>query len=292
MSLHEKTLLISLTLTGIPSSRCDKRITRDVLFQQNAQADAGRWVSRLWTKEAMEPIRALDGQIRTFHYERTLPWMDKGERIIASRTFTTYMDRMREFRFKRETLVQGFIDCYDDWIEQAKEMRGDSFKRDEYPHPLEARRRFRFELASAPVPHASDFRVTLAEEDMEEIRSGLEARVQHAETTATRDLYRRMAAPVGALVERLANPDGRFTEATLNSLRELCASLPDINVLDDPAVETLRQAIEAQLCSLHPETVTESPSDRSRALQRANGILATMAPWLTGVEDEEEQEAA
>jgi SpoVK/Ycf46/Vps4 family AAA+-type ATPase len=280
MSLHDKSLLISLTLTGIPSTRQDKDITRDVLFQQQADADAGRWMSRLWPRAAMEPIRSIDGQIRSFHYSKTLPWMDKGERIIASRIFTEYMEKIRDLRFKRETLVQGFIDHYDEWINQAREMRGSLFKEDEYPHRFEAARRFRCEISATPVPHKEDFRVTLASEDMAEVQASLDARVQQAETNATRDLYRRIAAPVAALVERLANPDSRLTDATLNSLRDLCHSLPDINVLDDPEIESLRQSIQSQICSLHPETLTESRSDRSRALDKANSILATMAPWM------------
>ena len=127
MSIHDKTILITLQLAGIASARADKDITRDVLFQQNAQADAGRWVSRLWTREAMEPIRGLDSQIRSLHYAKTLPWMDKGERIIATRIFTDYMAQMRELRFKRETLVQGFIDNYGDWLDKAREIAATAY---------------------------------------------------------------------------------------------------------------------------------------------------------------------
>jgi len=280
MSIHDKTLLISLALSGIPSSRQDKDITRDVLFQQNADADAGRWMSRLWPKDALEPIRSIDSQIRSFHYTKTLPWMDKGERIIASRIFTSYMESIRDLRFKRETLVQGFIDNYDHWLDKARDMRGALYKADEYPHRFEAARRFRFEISATPVPHKEDFRVSLASEEMAEVQASLDARVQQAEITATRDLYRRIAAPVAALVDRLATPDARLTDATLNALRELTRSLPDINILDDPSVEALRQSIQTQLCSLNPETLTGSRSDRSRALEKANSILATMAPWM------------
>ena len=287
MSLHDKSLLICLNLSGIASARADKQITRDVIFQQNAQADAGRWVSRLWTREAMEPIRGLDSQIRSLHYAKTLPWMDKGERIIATKIFTDYMAQMRELRFKRETLVQGFIDNYDDWLDQARAMRGDSFKFEEYPTRWGARDKFKFELTSAPIPHRDDFRITLAKEDMSEIQDALDQRVQDAELTARRDLYRRMAEPVAKLVERLAQPDARFTAATLNVLRELCATLPDVNVLDDPEVEMLRATIEAQLCHLDADSITESRSDRSRALSKANDILAKMAPWMDAVEEEE-----
>lgn len=292
MSLHDKTLLITLTLTGISSSRQDKEITRDVLSLHNAREDAGRWMSRLWPKEALEPIRSIDSQIRSFHYAKTLPWMDKGERIIASRTFTPYMEEMRELRFKRETLAQGFIDAYDYWLDQAREMRASAFRPEEYPTAGEARQRFKFELNAVPVPHRDDFRVTLASEDLAEVQASLDSRVEAAQLNATTDLYRRIAAPVAALVERLANPDARLTDATLNALRELTATLPDINVLDDPEVEMLRQTIKAQLCSLHPETLTASPSDRNRALSKANSILATMAPWLDGAEPEESEAAA
>ena len=291
MSIHDKSLLVSLTLAGIPSSRADKEITADVLFRENAASDAGRWMSRLWPKEAMEPIRGLDSQIRAHHYLKTLPWLDKGQRIIASRTFQDYTADMRNFRYQRETLVQGFLDGYDDWIEQARSMRGSLFKYSEYPTIHQARNRFRFELGAEPIPHSADFRVTLAAPDMEAIQISLDQRLREAELTARRDLYRRMAEPVCKLLERLSDPDARFTDATLNALREIVTSLPDVNVMDDPEVELLRQAIATQLCHLDPESITTSKSDRSRAAAKANGILAKMAPWLDMPDMEEEETA-
>ncbi|MES2923146.1 MAG: hypothetical protein V4819_16440 [Verrucomicrobiota bacterium] len=292
MSLHDKSLLVSLTLAGIASTRADKEITADVLSAQNAGADAGRWLSRRWPREAMDPIRALDSQIRAHHYLKTLPWGEKGERIIASRTFTDYIADMRNFRYKRETLVQGFLDHYDDWIDQARLMRGHLFKVSEYPTVHQARNRFRFELGAQPIPHRDDFRVSLAALDMEAIQISLDQKIRDAELIARRDLYRRMAEPVCKLLERLSDPDARFTDATLNALREIVATLPDVNVLDDPEVELLRQSIEEQLCRLDPESITTSRSDRSRAAAKANTILAKMAPWLDEVNLDEEEAAA
>lgn len=293
MSLHDKSLLVSLALSGIPSTRADKEITADVLRIQSAGADAGRWMSRLWPREAMEPIRSLDSQIRAFHYQKTLPWLDKGDRILGTRIFTDYMDQMRAYRYQRETLVQGFIDHYFDWIDLARTMRGNLFKDSEYPTVQRARNRFKFELSSQPVPHSDDFRITLAAADMGEIQSSLDTRVAEAETIARRDLYRRMAEPVARLVDRLAEPDARFTAATLNALREVVATLGDVNVLDDPEIESLRARIQEQLCDLDPESITESKSDRSRALAKANSILSTMAPWLNDADgDTDADEAA
>ena len=291
MSLHDKSLLVSLTLSGIASTRADKAITREVLLDQQAAADAGRWLARLWPKEAMEAIRALDGQIRAFHYDKTLPWLDKGERIIAARTFSAYMDTMRGYRQQRDQAVQAFLDRYDDWIDAARTMRGSGFREAEYPPKWKAGKRFAMEIASQPVPHRDDFRIRLAETDLDTIQDELEARVERAAKTAEEELFRRMAAPVSHLVERLADPDAKFTEASFNALREVVDALPDLNIFEDPLVEELRERIRTQLCRLDPAGLAGSKSDRSRAMAKANDILSKMAPWMDRVEIEEDQAA-
>lgn len=280
MSIHDKSLLVSLTLAGIASTRADREITMDVLREQSADADAGRWVARLWPKEALEPIRSLDARARAYHASKTLPWLDKGERIIASRTFLDYLDTMRGLRMEREALVNAFLANYDTWLAKARSMRGTAFNIEEYPTRQAATRKFRFEFNTQPIPHREDFRIALAGPDLESVREDLDRRLQEAERGAVRHLYQRLAEPVANLIERLADPDARITGATLNALRDITAALPDINFLDDPEVESLRQRIMADLCRLDPESVSTSSSDRSRAVAKANSILTAMAPWI------------
>jgi hypothetical protein len=291
MSLHDKSLLVSLTLSGIAATRADKIITREVLHEQQAEADAGRWMARLWPKEALEPVRTLDSQIRAFHYVKTLPWLDKGERIIAARAFSDYAAAIRTFRIQRDQAVQNFLDSFHDWIERARQMRGTAFNHAEYPTKEKAAKRFTMEIASQPIPHADDFRIRLAETDMAAIQDELDSRVERAAYEAERELYRRVAGPVAHLVERLADPAAKFTDASFNALKEVVASLPDLNIFDDPEIETLRREIQNQLCRLDPAGLAESRSDRNRALSKANDILAKMAPWLGDVDLDEEAAA-
>ena len=291
MSIHDKAILISLTLAGIGSARADKAITSEVLRDHNAQADAGRWLARLWPKKALEPIRAIDARIRTFHYERSLPWSDRGERMIPARAYTAYIDHMRGLRREREQAVQDFIDHYDQWISEARVMRGDSFRSADYPTRYAAADRFRMEVAATPIPSAKDFRVELSSRDMEEIEDEIATRIQRATLDAQRALFERIAAPIAALCERLAQPDARISESTFNALRSVVDAIPDLNAFDDPLLDHLAAEIQAKLLRLNPDGLQSSRSDRAIALNSANAILNKMAPWLDDLPDENEDAA-
>lgn len=291
MSLHEKSLLVSINLGGITSTRIDRDTTAFVLRSQSAEDEAGRWTARLWPKEALEPIRSLDSRIRSYHYSKTLPWLDNGHRIIASRAFTHYTDHLRGLRFEREQAVFAFLDHYPSWIDRALQMRGSAFDAHEYPSRSKAERKFKFDVHCEPVPCSNDFRVALDAPDMDRIQKELDDRIAEAELAARRDLYGRIAAPVASLLERLADPDARITDATLNSIRDLCENLPDLNIWDDPEITALRDRITHGLCSLRPDSLKESRSDRTRAATKASGILQSMAPWLAADIAPEDQAA-
>lgn len=292
MSLHEKSLIVDLTLSGITTSRTDASITRSVLRAQQADDEAGRWVSKLWPKEALEPIRAIDSQIRAFHYAKTLPWLDKGGRICATRAFPDYIATMRGHRVTRETLVrEHFLDRYDYWLAKARSMRGHAFNPAEYPTRHGAADRFRFETHAEPVPHRDDFRISLAQAQLADMQADLDARLDEAERIATAALLKRIAEPITKLIERLADPDAKFQDSLVGNIRDLAHAIPDLNVLDDPRIDALRQQIAA-LGAVSPTTLRESRSDRNRTLSKASSILSTMAPWMDEDAFEEDDEAA
>lgn len=289
MSLHDHALLVNLSLTTIPTARKDRQITDGVLRDHHAAPDAGRWVSRLWPKEALDPIRKLDSQIRAYHAEKTLPWSNRGERIIAARTTPDYFARIRSFRAERDKLIADFAGNYDFWITRAASMRGNAFRPDEYPPAHTVQRRMRFTVESAPIPHRDDFRIQLAAGPLDGMRHDLEARIEAATQAARAELYQRVAEPVSRLIERIA--DGTpLTAKTFNALRALVKDLPDANAIGDPNLDLILRTIDAQILRLDPEAINTSKSDRSRAVMKANGILAAMAPWMAPLEDEDEDE--
>ncbi len=281
MSLHHKCVLADLTITSLTTSRTDRGITADVIRRTSAETDAGRWVSRLWPKEALDPINQHDSATRKLHQGLTLPWLDNSKRILPTAAFHDYMDIMRQRKPEREQLVKThFLDDFHGWVQKARLLRGTAFNSAEYPDYHSAVASFSFKIEAEPVPHRDDFRVTLAAGDMDEIQAGLEDRLATAARIARNDLLARITEPLVRIVERLSDPDAKFRDSLIGNLQSVVRSIPGLNVTADPEIETVRRQLEATLCKLDPDTLRESTSGRTRAASTANQILATMAPWM------------
>lgn len=287
MSLHDKCLLVDLTIASLTTSRTDRGITADVLRRTAGDADAGRWVSRLWPKEALEPINQHDSATRKLHQQMTLPWLDNSKRILPTPIFHDYMAVMRQRRPEREQLVERFIAQFDTWLAKARVMRGTAFNASEYPTRTAAAASFAFKVEAEPVPHRDDFRVRLAGPDLEEMQAGLEDRLADAARIARNDLIARITDPLVKMVERLSDPEAKFRDSLVGNLQAIARAIPGLNVTGDPGIEDVRRRLEASLCQLNPAVLRDSESDRTRAARQANSILATMAPWMEEIEDTE-----
>ena len=279
--LHTRCILMDLTITSLTTSRTDRGITQDVLRRTAADADAGRWVSRLWTKAALDPISKHDAATRKLHQGMTLPWLDNSKRILPSAKVEEYMDLMRQRRPEREKLVaEHFLARFDHWLGEARAMRGTAFDAAEYPSAAEAACSFGFKVQGEPVPHRDDFRVTLAAPDMADLHAGLEDRLAAAARIARNDLISRITEPLVKMVGRLSDPEATFRDSLVDNIRAIAAAIPALNVTEDAGIEAVRQRLLSSLCRLDPEILRDSASDRSRAASQANAILAVMAPWL------------
>jgi hypothetical protein len=284
MSLHEKAILIDLTLSSITTAKTDPTITKDVLASNSADADAGRWVSQLWPKEALDTITAHDRATRAYHKEMTLPWLEKSKRILPSSRFADYMDTVRQRKAERAGHVTDFINRYDYWIQEASAMRQGTFRQADYPDRSTAESRFDFKVESEPVPHKDDFRVTLAAPDMEAMQDTLEQRLAAGVQIARNDILRRITEPLAHMVERLAEPGATFRDSLFENVRQIARMIPALNITDDPDIEAVRSTIISRLDGLDPSIVRDSAFERKRTAAAANDILSTMAPWLEETE--------
>jgi len=286
MSLHEKSVLIDLTLTSITTSRIDQSVTADVLHRNAAGKDAGRWVSKLWPKEAIDPIQKHDAKTGTLHREMTLPWLDNSKRILPTARFDEYMRIMRDRRPEREDLVKShFIDRYAHWLHEAATMRQGLFRPSEYPSAAAAAQRFSFRVEAEPVPHGNDFRVKLSQSDIADMQATLESRLSEAARIARNELVYRLQEPLLRVVERLTDPDAKFQDSLIHNLRSIVDALPSMNITEDATIEDARLRILHGLAKLDPDSLRESRSDRSRAAAEANQILASLAPWMNPIAD-------
>lgn len=281
MPLQDKSILIDLSLHSFATSRTDARVSGEVLMAKSATGDSGRWVTKLLPKEATHPIAQLDGQIRKTHRQQTLPWSDKGPRILPSANFDSYMQKMRQLRHQREELVQAFRRTYPIYLDQARRTLGALYNPANYPSAEEAAHMFEFRINATPVPHENDFRIQLnSPAELQSLQRDLQTQIKNAENNAVTDLFQRIAEPLARMAERLSDPEAKFRNTLVTNLTEIADLIPSLNVTNNPRLNDIHQTIRSQLAYYTPDALRNSPADRNAAASKAAAILTQAQAWM------------
>lgn len=279
MKLNERALLVKLSLSMPGNSRKDASITAETILRHAMQGKAGRWLKQIFPDEAIEPLTKLTGEIRTWHYEHTLPWTDEGYRILPSAMHAEYTDAMRTFRSRYEAARDVFLSKLDQWVSWARQAHNGTFDASLYQsHKLA--KKFGFECDFNPVPCSGDFRVAIDDETAK----ALDERVALAELQAQSDLWTRLADPLRAMVDRLGNPDAIFRDSLISNVRDIVALIPKLDLQHDAKLAAFAMEASA-LATAEPETLRTSKSTRADTAKRAAEILERMSGYLQPMDE-------
>ena len=293
MNISEKAVLVRLSIKSIGNSKTDVRVTTSTIERENMQAGSGKWQKQLWPTEAIKPLTQLQGVIRTYHYENTLPWNDEGQRILPLTNHEAYTAAFRKFKSDWERAAGEFVAKFDTWLDWARTAHNGAFDRKNYPKTAERLAR-KFDLITAfdPVPTADDFRVTLSEAEMTLLRSDLDNRIEQAVAAAQQDLWRRLAEPLAKMVERLSDPGAKFRDSLVGNLAEIVGLIPRLNLTGDVKLQEFADEVGSTLATLDPEHLRKDNLARRQAADKAREISARMAGYFIAADDDSEQPAA
>jgi hypothetical protein len=241
-SIQSRAMLVTLSIGMFSPRKTDKKVTREVIDQHNAADSAGKFVKQLLPEEALEQIKKLQNEARTWHYANTCPWTDEGLRILPCANSTAYMAKMREFRQKFEAHMEVFLSKYEDFKNTARSRLNGMFNEDDYPGLDAVRRRFNFKTAILPFPDGADFRVDVADEEMAELKAQMDKRIAEAKDLARRDLWLRLAEPLQTMARNLSNPKAKIYDTVVSNVQDIIGLIPVLNVTGDGDLGTEQPA--------------------------------------------------
>lgn len=271
--LTEKAMLVRLNISQWTARKHDKEATKAVETQFNAH-DVGRFHKVLIAQEAIKVIQKVSNEARTYHYEKTLPWDDSGNRILTVGCFAEYSENMRKLRAKFEQVVNDFVDNYPALVQDAKQKLNGLFKESDYPQNV--KRLFDYNVSINPLPLAADFRVSLQSNEVKEIQAEIEANTTKALQAAHQDIYRRLYETVGHMVEKLKDTKAIFRDSLITNLVDLCNLIPKLNIVEDINLDAIRQAIEQSLTNIQPDTLRENEFARKEVADNGDAILSAI----------------
>lgn len=255
---------------------------------------------------ALEAIKTLRGEARTWFNRVTLPWDDNSGRLVTTAQYFEVMQDVSRYEQRFNTLVNAFLNTYSTEISKQAFELGALFNRDDYPTVEELRSKFKFQLTINPVPMAQDFRLNIGNEALKELQDRMNRDTQQRIAVAVGDAWNRVKEQVEWIHSRMSavldyepgeveeiketDDDGNVTGLTIKKKRrpklhesmldqglELCSLLRDLNVTNDPNLEDARQMLEKALVHVDMKSLKESTEMQQATKKAMEDILGKFA---------------
>lgn len=272
----KRAMLVELTIRQWAARKHDKKVSREV-DQGHGAKNAGRYNKQLIAKDALEPIAKKASAIRLFHYARTLPWGNNGQRLLPAKFFLDYRNELVKHRDEFNRLVDTFMASYPQLVSDARTRLGSLYDPNEYPPATDVRLSFGVEFDIFPVPTAGDFRVDVANEERSEIAAQIEAATQERQANATKACYVRVRDVLQRMKQQCVAGKTRITDSLIEDTRDLTDMLDDLNIGDDPELTRIASEIRKDLL-VDADDLRRSPKTRQAVGDRAAELLDSM-PW-------------
>jgi len=280
MGISASAVLVELNVSNWGASKLDRNVTDTVNINHNATRDASKVYKNLVAGSSLcSDIAKYAARIRLYHNEMTLPWTNKGARLLPVRLTLEYKQHITNMRIAYDTMCNNFYAQYPAIVANARNNLQGMFKAEDYPTLDEVKEKFGFSLVFSPLPESGDFRLDVANEDLKDLQDSYEAdfnsRLAKAVRAPWEKLYKELQSLSSKLDDSNADPDKkkRYHDSLLENPQELCRLLTALNVTNDPKLEEARRDLERVLVGVEMEDIKESEVIRSDVKAQVDAIL-------------------
>lgn len=279
MSISASAVLVELNISVWPASKVDRETTELVNTNASAVRDASQTKKNLFAGTSLrKDIEKLAARARLYHSQHTLPWADKGERLLPTKLFMEYKQTMNAYEQQFEQMCDTFFNEYPRLVQESQVNLGKLYKAEDYPEIEEVKLKFGFRRTVKPVPEAGDFRLDVPAEDMQELVQAFEIQQKEKLAEAVREPWERLHAELSTISKKLTDAVGddekkRYHDTLISNPLELCGLLTKLNVTNDPKLEEARKQLELTMLGVTMEGIKEDKHYRSEVKSKVDAIL-------------------
>lgn len=278
MSITTSAILAELNISVWTAAVVDRDASASVTTGANAISAAAQVRKNLMAGTTLrKKIADYAAGCRTWHLRMTMPWSDKGVRLLPMSLFLDYKSESNTRQATFNAMVDELIAEYPTLVQQQAANLGALFNAAEYPTAHEIKDKFGYKLVFSPVPEAGDFRIDINATDLEDIKRSYEesfnARLADAMRTPWEQLHRLVAGMADKLDDDAEGPNRRYHDSFLSNAHELCAMLTHLNITKDPELETARRKLEHAIAGVDIEDIRGDGAARASTKARLDDLL-------------------
>ena len=279
MSISSSALLVELNISVWPASKLDREVTDKVNTDASAVRGASQTKKNLFAGTSLrKDISDFAARVRLYHNKHTLPWADKGERMLPTALFMEYKQTMNGFEQTFDMMCNNFYIEYPRLVADAPNNLGSMYKAEDYPDLTDVRLKFGFRRAVKPIPESGDFRLDIPAHDLAEMKNDYEKQYSDRLAEAMREPWERLHKTLVGMSEKLTDIEGddskkRYHDTLISNPIELCGLLTKLNVTNDPKLEEARRQLELTMLGADIESIKEDADSRSALKSKVDAIL-------------------
>lgn len=279
MSIAASSVLVELNISVWTANKLDKRITSDVLAANGAtHADAGQFRKNLMSGTTLrKDIADFAASCRLWHNGMTLPWADRGARLLPTSLFLDYKLEADKRKARFDHMVEHFLREYPTLQQQAQHHLGALYDPADYPNTYEVMSKFGYRMVFTPLPEAGDFRLDIAKEDLDMMQRQYDVALNERLTEAMQSQWTKLHDLLTRMSDKLEEPEDedkrRWHDTFIGNARDMCSMLGHLNITKDPKLEEARRQLELALVGVSIEDVKEDIDVREDMKAKLDKIL-------------------
>jgi hypothetical protein len=278
MSISSSAMLVEMNISVWTAAITDHNATAKTTTDAKATADAGQFKKNLMAGTTVrKDIADYAALCRTWHNGRTLPWSDKGVRLLPTSMFLDYKQEVNSRRDYFNSKVATFVAEYPRLVNAAQQNLGDLFNVADYPSAEEVASKFAFRLVFSPVPEAGDFRLTASDADMAELKAQYESAYTDRVGDAMKTTWDKLHSTLLTMSDKLTTPEGeqtkQFRSTFISNVKDMCSLLTHLNITKDPQLEMARRDLERAVSSVDVDDIRSDVGARSDLKAQVDAVL-------------------
>lgn len=280
-SIAGSAMLVELKVSQWTGKKLDKAASEEVTTGNAAKRGIARVHKDIMGDcEELRAIHKFTGDVRTSHYNMTLPWSDSGLRILPTAAYFKYTEAMNAMQTEFYSLVDRFLDVYQWKISEAHAALGGLFNPDEYPSTQALRHKFALTVSFIPLPEAGDWRVDIGKEGNKQLQEHYAAYYKQSLTDAMGDVWTRLKEVLTRASDRLDYGDGQvkkvFRDTLVSNIMEIVDVMDVCNLTGDPVMRDSAQLLRDTLTGIDVVDLREDAALRRATKQRVDEVLKNL----------------